>query len=308
MTNIVETTWLGQKAIQLDNEYVKAVVLPACGGKTASLIWKENGFELIAQNKYGFYRPSLKADTPFGDCDASGFDDAFPTIAESSITWGERAFSYTDHGEIWRSSFAWKSDGERITLTYNSRENPFTYIKTISLCQHRLKYDYHIANTGGYDWPCMWTMHGLVRYEEDMRLIYPQGTQMLLNVADSPQLGADGSLHSIDSAEYNFRGVPNQMSHTMVKYYLSGKTDEGCCGYEYPSQSMRCIIEYDSRKLPYLGFWVTAGGYRGDYNCAFEPSNGFYDGMDTAQKNNACYILKKGQSLDFSLTVGLLRI
>ncbi len=44
-------------------------------------------------------------------------------------------------------------------------------------------------------------------------------------------------------------------------------------------------LGWDKDKLPYLGFWITDGGFRGDYNCALEPSTGYYDSIDIATKN-----------------------
>ena len=48
----------------------------------------------------------------------------------------------------------------------------------------------------------------------------------------------------------------------MVKYYVDQKVKTGFCGYRYPSQGLRCTFRYDPEKLPYLGLWITAGGFR----------------------------------------------
>lgn len=36
-----------------------------------------------------------------------------------------------------------------------------------------LRFHYYIENTGQDSFPCLWTFHGLVRYEEDMEIIHP---------------------------------------------------------------------------------------------------------------------------------------
>jgi hypothetical protein len=68
---------------------------------------------------------------------------------------------------------------------------------------------------------------------------------------------------------------------------------------------MNFLFTYDANKLPYLGFWRTLGGFRGDYNCALEPSNGFYDSIAKAQENKTCPILESGEVFSFQLHMQL---
>ena len=64
-------------------------------------------------------------------------------------------------------------------------------------------------------------------------------------------------------------------------------------------------LEYDSTMLPYLGFWATGGGYRGDVNCALEPTNGYYDGIPNARQHNACPVLTPDETWNFTLSIQL---
>jgi len=294
--------WNGTAAVRLENEQLTAVILPKLGGKTASLVWKATGFDVAAENTCGPYRQRAR-DAAFADYDASGLDDAFPTV-DSSILFADKGFRYTDHGEIWRSVFnaTPTESGNALKLNYVSAENPFSYTKTVSLAENRIVYDYEITNTGGVDFPCIWTWHGLVRYAPDMRLLYPKGAYRILNAANHAALGTTGTVHDLDCAAYDFFSVPKTPS-TSAEYYLLGRIDEGACGYYYPQSGTTCMISYDCEALPYLGFWVTAGEFRGDYNCAFEPSNGFYCGIDTAAQNGKLPVLSPGETLAFSLSL-----
>ena len=85
----------------------------------------------------------------------------------------------------------------------------------------------------------------------------------------------------------------------MVKYYVDQKVKTGFCGYRYPSQGLRCTFRYDPEKLPYLGLWITAGGFRGDYNCALEPANGYYDSIPKAAESGSLCFLKKEEPFHF---------
>lgn len=158
-------------------------------------------------------------------------------------------------------------------------------------------------NIGEKDFPCLWTMHGLVRYEENMRFLYPQRVESFISAYETKELGMFGKRHSIASSNYDFTKVPKQNSLSCQKYYVDGKVQQGYCGYEYPSSHMRCELIYDKEKLPYFGVWVTAGGFRGDYNCALEPSNGYFDSVETAQKNGACPILHPKEKMEFDMVL-----
>ena len=197
-----------------------------------------------------------------------------------------------------------------ITLAMDSLLLPYRYQKKIQLVgRNRVNYSYQIQNIGNDPIPCLWACHCLVRYEEDMQLIYPEGTKILENVMDSQELGNSGSLATYpgnsDGLGYDYRTVASKQRPTMLKYYVKGQVSAGECGYDYPSQKMQCRFHYNPQKLPYLGFWLTAGGYQGDYNCAFEPSNGYYDSVTTASKNHACYVLEPDSTLDFCLDIEL---
>ena len=301
---ISETLWMNQKAISVENDTLRIVVLPSLGGKTVSLYHKDSGFEFAAQNERGHY-PIPTPATLFKHGDASGIDEAFPTVDKSSIIYNDRSYTYTDHGEIWRSAFNHEPNDHSIVLRYSSSENPYSYTKTISLNDNQVTYHYLIQNTGSCEWPCMWTFHGLFRYEEDMILHYPANTEKFLNAAPGKLLGKVGNIYHIDDTNYSFRGVPLRSPGAYAKYYCLDKVTEGKCGYTYPSQKMQCLMEYDAKILPYLGFWVTAGGYRGDCNCALEPSTSFYDAMDIAQSNDTLYLLKPQENLEFTLTLTL---
>ena len=300
-----EKGWNGTDAVVLENEALRAAVLPAMGGKTASLILKETSFDAAAENTRGVYRERSR-DAAFADFDASGLDDAFPTV-DPSLMFADKGFRYTDHGEIWRSRFTASEENSRLVLRYISEENPFSYQKTVSLDGSRILYEYEITNTGAADFPCLWTWHGLVRYEPDMRLVYPKGTYKLLNTAAHATLGKAGTIHDLTGGAYDFFRVPREPD-TSAEYHLLGRMDEGACGYVYPRAGVSCMLSFDCDTLPFLCFWVTAGGFRGDYNCAFEPSNGFGGGIDIAAQRGCLPVLHPGETLAFTLAVTLSRV
>ncbi|HHY79455.1 MAG TPA: DUF5107 domain-containing protein [Thermoanaerobacter sp.] len=300
----------GVDAIKLENDGLKVLILPDIGSKIASIYRKDKDFEVLFQNKEGIYRKPKLGDK-FAEFDASGFDDAFPTIDRCIVKYEGREIEYPDHGEVWSATFNYEIINDKIKLWFESAILPCRYEKNIWLEGEKLKLHYKIKNNGKTEFPCMWIMHCLARCEEDMILKFPPGTKEVVNVQKSSKLGEVDSIHpfpvttSLDGNIYRLdRVLPRNSGHT-EKYYVNGMVKEGVCSIYYPSQNVTFEIKFDKNKLPYLGFWVTEGGFRGDYNCAFEPTNGFYDSIDIAKKKNKLFYLKSKEEFEFDIEISL---
>lgn len=307
---LYESLFKGEKSVVLENEAVRAVVLPRIGGKLASFYHKTKSFELLFQNKEDHYRKA-EVYSAFELFDAAGFDDAFPSIDAGAVEVKSEEVLYPDHGEIWSSSFDYELKGNKVELWFESRILPYRYTKAFSLQGSSLTVRYGITNFDSFEFPCIWAMHSLINCEEDMELIFPVDTKRVINVLDSLRLGKSGTLlpfPSFTTPQGTIAALDRvlpESSGAMEKFYVDGRVKQGRCGAYYPKKGMLFTVNYDAEILPYLGFWITAGGFRGDYNCALEPANGFYDSIEAAKSNGALMYLKPGQSLEFSIELGL---
>jgi galactose mutarotase-like enzyme len=300
---------MNTESIVLENQYIRAVVMPSFGGKIASLIYKQNQFELLFQNpKPQFNHAPLHAD--FSEFEACGFDDAFPCMDGEEVDIGEKKVRYPDHGEIWTASFDCFLKDDKLFLSYRSKILEYEYSKTVYLSGSSLVCEYKIKNSGRISFPCIWTAHCLVRYEPDMRFLYPAETKAVEMTFDSLAPGTAGKKYYfpqdiVDGKNTDFTKLPQTEKLYARKYYIADQIRKGVCGYEYPSQNMRAELFFDPSALPYLGFWITAGGFRRDYNCAFEPSSGYYDRISIARANKRLDYLEPGETKSFSLNIKL---
>lgn len=286
----------------LENNQLRIELRPDLGGKITSFYSKEKEFELAAQS--GTSLEELPpADGNFAPY-AFGMDDAFPNIDAEEISWKGRTISYPDHGEIWMAAFeVTEQTDRRVSLCWTSLMG-YRYEKTLTLAGDALRIEYRITNEGSEELPCFWTWHGLMRYEENMRVILPPGTSHCRNVLTGPVMGQAGTIYPVDGP-VDFTTVPAADSLAMSKFYVEGPVRRGHCGLHYPTQDITCVMEYDAAVLPYFGFWVTAGGFQGDYNCALEPTNGFYDSVSNAFENGKLLILKAGETIAFKIKISL---
>lgn len=290
----------------IQNKWLSVTCLPERGGKLISIFDKKRDFELLFQNPHEIYE-KVDWNTPFEKSDASGFDDAYPSIDPETIRYRNRTYYYPDHGEIWYSPMLASINGESIRLTLLGRLFDYSYEKTVSLEDNSLRLDYRITNTGAQPFPAFWTMHCLVNMEDDMEIFLPKGIRKVVNTLNGMKtpLGKMGNVfeYPVDGQLNLNRVINSYDSGSCSKFYCLGEINEGKCGYIYPKHSLQVTIGYDSAKLPYLGFWKTVGGFRGDYNCALEPSSGFYDSISIAKKNNCCPVLPPGSPVEFSITI-----
>lgn len=287
------------KIITLENELIKVSVIPKSGGKISSFYNKEKEFEVLFQPTKAYEIPKLYSD--FSLFDASGFDDAFPNINEETMD----GVNYPDHGEIWTTSFDYREEKNSIIMWADSKILPYSYLKEICLDNNSINIQYKIQNTGNSPFPCIWTAHCLTMCEEDMEIVFPPETRSVEVVQDSKYLGSIGTVLPYPYEKYSLNKVFPKNANKYEKYYVNHKIETGRCGIYYPSKDISFVMEYDAEKLPYLGFWVTEGGFRGDYNCALEPSSGYYDAVSIARKNDKISIIEANEIMEFELKLSL---
>ena len=295
------------ETVILENDILSVKLLPGMGGKIISFYRKDNGFELAACTEREYCE--IPQESEGFSHYAFGMDEAFPNINAESITWKGRWLYYPDHGEIWNHAFrVLEQEPLSVRLVWLSKRFFYHYEKKLSLEGEKLCIQYRIANIGKEELPCIWTWHGLMRYEQDMEILMPEGISYCRNVLEGSCLGEEGRIYPIRNSAYDFVKMPSAETQSMVKYYGEERVNKGYCGFLYPTQKVCCILQYDAQALPYLGIWITAGKFQGDYNCALEPSSGFYDSISKARELGKLQILSSGETLEFELSITLGKI
>jgi hypothetical protein len=272
---VIHGDFRGAKAITLENDQLRAVMLPDHGGKIASLYHRERRFELLFQNPKPSFAPA-KAGDDFASHEACGFDDVFPAVIAEETEVGGRRVAYPDHGELWSAAMEARAEETGVSLRFNSALLPYRFEKQVSLEDEKLILDYRLTHRGGPAFPYVFLLHCLVAYREGMRVETPPGEKRIVGSGEG-----------------------------MGKWYLAEPVSVGRCGYAFPREGMRARFNYDPKKLPYLGYWHTEGGFRGDHNSALEPATAFYDGVSIAARNRRESALHPGETLDIHVSLAL---
>ena len=278
-----KTIYLGQEATVLENDALRVIVMPQRGGKIASVVHKASGFEALHQPAA---YPALVPGMPFDQGDASGFDDVFPSMGEAEMP---------DHGEIWTSAMQPETEGGALRLHCDGQGRPYTYTKWVELQDAAVICRYEIVNASQQELPCVWVCHCLMRLEDGMRFVFPPECSVAENVMSGSVLGTAGTMHPVNGLK-----MPPP-DGTAAKFYMADSVKTGVCSAVYPQSGRTVTMRYDAQALPYLGFWITNGGYRGERNFAFEPATGYYDTVDCARARGRLKTLAPGEKLSFSL-------
>lgn len=287
--------------MKLENKRLKIECLANHGGKLSSIFDKEKGIEFLFQNPHEKYKKA-NIESDFSLFEACGFDDTFPSIDYGEVIINNQKIIYPDHGEIWSSNMDYKISNNQIFLTYKSKILPYLFEKCYTLKEKGIKVDYTIKNIGNFSFPCFYTFHCLIDSKKDIKLITPENLDEIKIIYGSNRLKKDViKKYPITKEEIDLSYPERLSNNECEKFYFTHKSKKGLIGYDYKKDRVKLLITYNESKLPYLGFWNTQGGFRGDYNFALEMSNGYYDSIEIASKNNACPILDVDEKFSFCI-------
>ena len=285
-----------------DNGILRVEVNPMNGGNISSIKYK--GKELLFQPPRHDYDLPERGSS-FEKYAAAGFDDAFPNIDAEEIIYGGKRVKYNDHGDVWTAVMEiYLKNGGVVLHTTNER---YFFEKAVRVDKNRLTVSYRIKNMSDDVFPCFYTMHCLFECEENMRVIFPENTTKVENALDSERLGQSGTVHNFPVTESgaDLSHIRSKNSRKYEKFYAYNPLSEGKCAICFPQKGVTAKIEWDKAVLPYLGFWVTEGGFRSDYNCALEPSSGYYDSVSRALKNNRLWLLRPDEEKRFDISISV---
>jgi len=276
----------GFQAIQLASDSVAIVVVPELGAKIVSLRNLVSGREWCWFPGSSMDLFATEYGVPFGEGTHVGIDECLPTIEECE--WQGRFLSC--HGEVWADTWQVTGDlDESIATQVRLRRSPFTFRRHISFEGDTIRMAYSLKNHSDSPEAYIWALHPFFRVGPGDRLVLPEEVDCLRMSASN---GFPGDADSL-SWPMPFPGFQldrfemgdNRVSR--LKAFTS-PLQEGCAGIRNDHTNDRLEISWDVRENPFLGVWMTRGGYRGiQYVTALEPTNAPNDSLaDAAQSEH----------------------
>lgn len=283
-SDIQLATEQGFTVVRLVSARVEVAVIPALGAKLFSLralasgrewLWRPPGPTRLFANRLG---------DAFTGGTLIGADECLPTIGACTVAGRE----LPDHGEAW--SVPWELDdaalvrGE-VTTVLRLARSPLAITRTATLADATLRLDYELRNLSPVRQPFLWALHPLLSLEDGDRLHLP-GEVRELRVESarqpdaargdrwswpSPGLGVD--LHRL--------ALAGDAAYAKV---FAGPLGEGTARIANARTGDGLEFRWPADELPYVGVWLTRGGWRGAHHPAIEPTNAPVDTLDAALK------------------------
>ncbi len=294
------------------NQHLRVEVLPALGGKLASISLAGSGGELL-QAPLRPYAPR-GATLPFDQADASGWDECLPSIGPCEVLYGDgQTAKVEDHGDFWRVGFT-VDEATETTLRMHAEGTslPLGFERALRLDGRVLHLDYKLHNRSDAAVPWGWSVHPLFAIQPFDRIHLPGSVrEVTAHSSANGRLGG-GTLawpHTSNALD----GEPLDLS-------LAGSVDdgaadklvlpsppEGWCALERKTLRTLVTLHFDPKDAPWLGLWLCYGGWPGEpgakkgYAVALEPCNLPVDSLAGSLAQGAAGQLTPGERKHWSL-------
>ena len=304
----------------LHNEHLTAEVIPALGGKVASLALAGEGGTFL-QGPLTPYAERT-ATMPFDQSDASGWDECLPSIGPCSVTMGDgTAVRIEDHGDVWRTGWTVEeATDELIRTRVQATSLPLVFERTLRLAGANLHAHYTVRNTGQVAAPYGWSIHPLFAVEPMDRIVLPPSVEKVTAQSSANgRLGKGGSAHPWPLTKDANDGEPLDLSiagaadEGVADKLVLPSPPEGWCALDRIPLRTRLTVHFDPKQLPWLGLWLCYGGWpksaqKKGYTVALEPCNLPADSLATSLEQGAGATLGPGEQASWKLRIELTRL
>ena len=297
----------------LKTDTLEATVLPALGGKVASL--RYGGFELLQGplREYAPRTPGMR----FEDSDASGFDDCLPTVAGCSIETDQGPVEVPDHGEFWQLASTVEQRGEReVSLAATGRGVPLRLERRLMVEGSTLRVEYRLENVGTAAAPYLWSAHPSFAVDEGDATVLPKSVhEVTVEGSAHGRLGAKGTvvqwpvaeMPSGERLDLSRAGKPTDEVGDKV---FGAAPQAGWAAIERRRVGVRVQVGFDAARTPYLGLWLCYGGWpegrtKRQQCVGLEPCTAPADSLAEALERGWARVLAPGQVTQWWMTIGV---
>ena len=301
----------GFDTVTLENRFLRAVVVPALGGRVWELEDRVRGRQWI------WHRDdvSLKAShvgEAYDDVWAGGWEELFPNDAPGEF----EGRTLPDHGEWWARS--WSVDdvssesGARLTLSTACSTIRASCGKELVLSDNSpsLTVHYRIRSEEPAAFHFLFKQHLPILLSGDCRLLLPGGRMQAVDLSFGTMLpdagpfewpfAADGPGRRVD-----MRAVPPPSSAAREFLYVNDLPD-AWCGVADLERKASLRLSFDRQLLPFVWLFLSYGGWRRTYTAVLEPCSNMPKDLAEAVRLGQSARLLPGEEFQttVSVTVG----
>ncbi len=300
----IHTEIEGFAALAVDTGPLALTVIPALGGKIASLRDTRSGREWLWRHPRLPYR-RWPHGSSYMVADTGGWDECFRSVSACAYTsppWEGAAIQ--DHGELWSQPTDGlatdRLDGLTLTTRWRGVALPYVLTRTLTLTTGAatVHVDYRVENPSAAPIDFIWCVHPLIAIEPGMRIETPPGARFHCNGTTPPgaltamnDLPFPLSLERPGGEAIDLSALPGPEAAVALKLW-SAPLKEGWARVHAPDGAL--ALRWDPASLPQLALWINLGAWAGDggapyYNLGLEPCIGAQDSLEDAVRLFRCF-------------------
>jgi hypothetical protein len=299
--SIVPTRVGGMKGLIIENEKIRAVLMPEFGARILSLIYKPTETEFVWHNpKVPVMKPTYRPEFE----DMSGLFDCLPTCENCTF----KKWNLPLYGEV--ASEPWrlvKTEKTPRAITVRLQRKlpvyPLMVNKTFTLKKNdsMVELNYKLTNLSDDKLEYHYSGHNTLLINPYYRIILPpEVTKVKRGMAITDRLGKLGDEISWplatdkDGKTIDISKVGQPCEGTGENLYTSKLNDSWAVALN-ESRKEAIGFSFPAKLLPYILVWINWGGYLGHYHIALEPSSGRPDNLDVAVNQWRNYAMLEGR-------------
>jgi galactose mutarotase-like enzyme len=301
-------------AITLRSDELEVIIIPAEGGRIASLRSISSGLEFLTQARSDrqIIKPGLETAFQRGPC--AGAEECLPTVGPCADCTGSPA---PDHGDFWQIPWNVDShDERRLEMHAVGFSRPFRFERIIEVDGASLLLGYRIVNIGSMSYSFVYAWHPLFAVEAGDRVVLPtEVAEVTLsysrNQAPGPEAKPLEWPELRDSKGIRDLSVAGEPHHQTAEMIYTRTLHVGRCGLFRGKHQQGVIISFDPSQLPYLGVWLCFGGWPVDgpepkqAAVALEPTNAPCSTLSEAEQAGLAVCLAPERAFTWDLKVDL---
>lgn len=277
----MERSTVEEKSVTLSSDQLSVTVLASRGDRITNVRNVCDGREWLIQARNPTLGVRPEPDTSFTEGDHCGWDEMFPTVDKCVFPSDPYlGIEVPDHGELW--SRPWHVVEETdVSASHRLHSDRFgyTFERSLRIDGATLRCDYRCVVNAGAEavLPLLWTLHPQFSMMEGTRLELPGERSTVLDTSSPDEIrGVAWAGDLVVEREVE----PGR--DRMIYLHPEDEVDHATL-FDPSGSWLR--LTWDRSFAPYLGFWLDHGLYTSARVLAIEPSNGFFDDLGRAWRN-----------------------
>lgn len=300
---------------------VEAALRPELGAKVTELLFGDRQRDWLWHNDRLPHRKGRPGASYERDFDSGGWDELFPTVAETApfdVGGAWEGLALTDHGELWCRSWTVPSHGlSHCHAVCEQRSPGFRFSRMLNASQTSpvLRSTYEFTNNSALPMPFVWAAHPIFALRAGMSLeIDPDAPIIAESVRGQRPTNGSTPRRWNDLTKFcpsleSGRPFTADSLRSGVSAKIFVRNEQGSTiGLRDGETGELLRIGSDDGLIPYIAIWINLGAWSGDggeplTNVGIEPTSSAHEAPLKGTNGTPAKVAEPGEELSWSFEI-----